>query len=64
MLGANPDMGAMLLIVTEDKVSPRIFEPEGIKAGLLDFDLALQLLRNDSMKGSFTSAKQSELVTK
>jgi hypothetical protein len=59
MLGSKPDIRPMLLIVTKEKVCPRIFTDKGIKAGLKDFDLALDALNNSSMAECFLTSKQS-----
>jgi hypothetical protein len=62
MLGSKADIRPMLLIVTKEKVCPRIFTDKGIKAGLKDFDIALDALNNSSMAECFLTSKQSTVT--
>jgi len=51
--------GGMLLIVTPETVSPRMMTEAGFRAGETDFLLALTILNNSSLKGSFETASQT-----
>lgn len=51
---------AVVLIVTPEKVVPRMMTPEGFHTGRIDFSMALAILLNGSMRGSFATTKQTQ----
>lgn len=51
---------AVVLIVTPEKVVPRMMTTEGFHAGRIDFSMALAILLNGSMRGSFATTKQTQ----